>query len=318
MTPYKILKDYYDNILNVDKWPVFTILRELYRDNKKFKLLNVDPVNNNYENWDELRKFLTHDRYLCDVTMLDIHTFTISQRMYDILEEFKKDYIPKIDVETFEGFVLTKIFLNSFGDENIKRFILYCMNFANLLIFLEAIDLLYMQKFNNATIELIFSKILFRDVYDYVPNNPIAQNDIITTLISKERKPIKITLKRLIKHTDYINNYKVQKSFDRIVQTMMDHFKQNEEIIKISEFHEICKKLYDLSFMTKGKLNVEMSRNIANDEDVLFLINRLNALYANVLILVLFKHKEETSKHQDILYTGLIQLYKYYKKNGQW
>ncbi|AII15870.1 hypothetical protein PmNV_082 [Penaeus monodon nudivirus] len=310
MDTLKLLEDYYKAIVNVDKWPVLSVLRELYVNNPKFERLVITEDDNNYENWDMLRTFLICDKFKLEV-VFTTDTLNISQRMADIIENYKKNYMNKITLDEYESYVLTKIFLKCFRDENIKRFILFCLNFKHLLNFLKSIDVLYKQKMNVSKLKSLFGPILFDDVFEYTTKTEVRY-DIVSVLSSRQINdvPITIKLKRLQPHAKYINNYRVSLTFDTILTKLMSAFKSTTTIISVVEFYDISTKFDDIS------RNKTLKHIITDNSFINQIINKLNVLYANILILALFKYKEESTTHHTTLYSDLIDLYKQYVRRN--
>ena len=155
MSAYTHMNTFYSSINIINKWAVFGVLRELYNDKPlDFEVSSTD----NYLSWEMIRTQITRDRFKTNIPPAPL---VISKMMNNIISTFKDKYLSIINCEEFEAYVLCKIFLECMLDENIKKFPLYCMNFTNILQFLESVDLLYKQKFNIKNLKIIFHDIFY-------------------------------------------------------------------------------------------------------------------------------------------------------------
>ncbi|QBB28677.1 hypothetical protein HgNV_072 [Homarus gammarus nudivirus] len=231
----------------------------------------------------------------------DRPNWEISREMNSIILLFTDEYMPKISYEEFEAYALCKIFLLLLHEENIKRFPLMC-KFKNIKTFLKCIDMLYFQKFNIAKIKLLFSQVFFDDVYVSYKNNKAIQFDISNILSTKhDNNNITIKLKRLQPYVEYINAYKI-KNVDEAIIDVIQKF-NSEDIISVNEFYELCQALYTQSLQKYSMQNMKVlsQENKCIDD----MVNRLNKLYANIVIVVLLKQKEDSIVYHKQLYSDL-------------
>ncbi|UVT30868.1 hypothetical protein PvNV_064 [Penaeus vannamei nudivirus] len=302
LSKFKNLTNFYKNLKSVDKCSVFSVLRELYCNHKFSKLVVEDG---DLELWWPLKTFLIIDKFNLEVVLKE-DTFTISKQMCDVLNTFKTEFIPHVTLEEFESFALPKIFLEYYREENVKKILLCVLNFDNFRTFLSAVECLYEQKFNASKIKQLFSRILFADVYDYT-SDEVIRHDIISILSNKHSNTeVKIELKRLKPHTQYINNYNVELAFDQMFTKLMNHYKTNESIMPLTEFLKHCIEFKNMSNAAK---TVKLLKEAMKSSTMDAFINNLNPLYANIVILALFKIRERDSSHNNTLYSDLKNLH---------
>ncbi|UBZ25662.1 hypothetical protein QKT26_gp72 [Carcinus maenas nudivirus] len=282
---YNNMENFHTYIIFINTWAVYGCIRKLY-DNKSI-IWNIDE---DFNSWEQILQ-INNDKWV------------VSKQMADLLAIYKNKYLDNISSDEFEAFVLCKTYIQCIYEENIKRFPLMFSGFTHLKEFLKSIELLYMQKFNINKIKLLFSCVFFEDVYK-LPNNDVF--DVIHVLSTKFPKiDMKIKLKRLQTYQEYINKYKLQNFNDIAVFSAISKFKSGE-IISIPTFYTMCNAFYEKSVTTK---TIKQLKNLfANNEDIKLMINSLNKLYANILLLVLLKQKEDSTTYHNLLYSDLQKI----------
>lgn len=282
------LEYFYENLIFVNKGAVFCTLRILYdKENISITVEN----NENTMSWEDTCH--NHEKWI------------VNKDMYKYINDFKT-FIPNVSCDQYESYVLSKQFLILLLQENIKRLPLICFNFTNLEVFLKSIDILYKQKFNINTIKILFYKIF----YDYIDKDIMCNDtkyDIVNVLSNKTSKT-KIKLKRLQPYMKYINCFKEENEQNMMINIIKQHF-QSKDIITVHEFYEQCSILRNNSLEYK-KHSTLLKHFFKNNTERYSFCNRLNKLYGNIVLLVVFKKKEENTPYHDSLYTDLNYILK--------
>lgn len=288
ISAFENMEMFHKSMIYENKWAVYAALRLLYDHTPEFTISETD-----FQAWD----------VLCQNT----RTWIVSNDMHIFCSRFITNFISHITWEEYEAFTLCKIFLQTMLEENVKRIPIMFKNYNSTKLFLESLDLLYLQKFNCSTIQLLFSDVFFSNVKTEFPED--LHFDIIHVLSHMNGVTPTIKIKRLQPYVEYFNNYKIISEEMQIITTLQNNFNSGK-ITPIREFYNLCMDLYKQSTVYKQKSTQKCLKDIIKTNTCVNAMCNLNKLYGNILLLALLNKKENLITHHKTLYTDLQQILK--------
>ncbi|UVX94933.1 hypothetical protein CsNV_073 [Callinectes sapidus nudivirus] len=292
LTKFENMKRFHNSIPFINKWAVYVLLRTLF---------------------DEVITFTVDDHHFSSLTEIcyklkynnnSENRIKINRKLSKIMTVFTNTYMPHMNVEDFESFVLCNTFLQCMLEENIKRFPVMMANFKHTKLFLQSIHLLYMQKFNATKVKILFGPVFYNDVFEKFKHDDVVMYDIFNVLAGKTTNaPITVNLQRLKPYQHFINNYAVRNVSDDAIISAVSNFTTGN-IISVPDFYNLCNSINKESHKKYTITNLKMFSKTSAIKDC---INKLNPQYGNLLLLVLLKLREDSTTHHKDLYKNLIE-----------